>query len=75
LKRFGDPEAIASVADDNTAGVILETIPATLGVVISPDRVSPIDPLALVTLLRKVPVSYTIMNRDFRCVLTMIDFQ
>lgn len=33
---FGDPGALEQVADDDTAAVILETVPATLGVVIPP---------------------------------------
>ncbi len=33
---FGDEKALAAAADKNTAAVILETIPATLGVVIPP---------------------------------------
>lgn len=34
---FGDAEALAQAVDDNTAAVILETIPATAGIVIPPD--------------------------------------
>jgi acetylornithine/succinyldiaminopimelate/putrescine aminotransferase len=33
---FGDPVALDTAADDQTAGVLLETIPATLGMVIPP---------------------------------------
>jgi putrescine aminotransferase len=33
---FGDPEAVAALLDDDTAAVILETIPATLGMPIAP---------------------------------------
>ena len=34
---FGNPEALAAVADRDTAAVILETIPATSGIVIPPE--------------------------------------
>ena len=34
---FGDPGALEQAADDDTAAVILETVPATLGVVIPPE--------------------------------------
>jgi acetylornithine/succinyldiaminopimelate/putrescine aminotransferase len=34
---FGDSDILDSVTDSDTAGVILETVPATLGIVIPPD--------------------------------------
>ncbi|MDD5748936.1 MAG: aminotransferase class III-fold pyridoxal phosphate-dependent enzyme [Actinomycetota bacterium] len=34
---FGDTEALAKAVDENTAAVLFETIPATLGIVIPPD--------------------------------------
>jgi putrescine aminotransferase len=34
---FGDADIFERVADDDTAGVILETVPATLGIAIPPD--------------------------------------
>ena len=34
---FGDPDALFAAAGENTAAVILETVPATLGIVIPPD--------------------------------------
>ena len=34
---FGDSDALFAAAGDNTAAVILETVPATLGIVIPPD--------------------------------------
>jgi acetylornithine/succinyldiaminopimelate/putrescine aminotransferase len=35
---FGDSEALAAVIDDQTAAVIFETIPATLGIVLPPEQ-------------------------------------
>ncbi|MEJ2024915.1 MAG: aminotransferase class III-fold pyridoxal phosphate-dependent enzyme, partial [Deltaproteobacteria bacterium] len=38
---FGDAEALAAEMDANTAGVILETIPATLGIAVPPEGYLP----------------------------------
>ncbi|MGD1993491.1 MAG: aspartate aminotransferase family protein [Anaerolineae bacterium] len=38
---FGDLEALEEAIDDDTAAVILETIPATLGIVVPPDDYLP----------------------------------
>lgn len=38
---FGDAEALAVEMDSNTAGVILETIPATLGIAVPPEGYLP----------------------------------